>query len=116
MPRLKAPFKYYEGKHQKGKHIRLTGHMMEHPTYLKLSASAKELYSYMKLHAKGGYTIQYAASMANDLMSAKTFRKARDELVAAGFIRYPNCYRARDKREPGEYEFSDRWWRDANDN
>jgi len=63
----------------------------------------------MKLWACGRNTVSYSASLAKGYMAKETFRKARDELVAKGFIDYINQYSARDKRETAEYEFSNRW-------
>ena len=107
-------FKIWEGIHPKDKHIRLTNYMMNTLAYKGLSASAKVLYSYMKLWACGRETVVYAASMARDIMDGKTFRRARDELVDKGFIEYINKHRARDMREAAEYQFSNKWIGRAN--
>jgi len=43
-------------------------------------------------------------------MNPKTFRSARNELVEKGYLEYLNPHTAKDKKEAGEYQFSDRWW------
>jgi len=83
--------------------------MLDDPAFKKLLSSAKVLYLYMKMWACGQDTIKYAASMAKDFMSSKTFIKARNELVDKGFIDWPNRHRSQDKGEVAEYEFSSRW-------
>ena len=102
-------FKGFEGRKSQDIHLRLTRDMLLDPVFLRLSSSAKVLYCYIKLWAKGTDTVSYAASLAKDFMDAKTFRKARNELVEAGFIDYPNKHRARDLREVAEYKLSSRW-------
>lgn len=102
-------FKPYEGRYPDDKHLRLTKDMLLDPAYISLSASAKTLYSYMKLWACGRDTVVYAASVAKDIMARQTFVNARDELVEAGFIEYLNKYSARDKKEAAEYAFSSQW-------
>lgn len=117
MPRTKGSknkstgrrFRPYEGRFPDDKHLRLTKDMLMDPAYMELSSSAKVLYQYMKMWACGRDTVTYSASMAKGLIDAKTFRKARDELVEAGFIDYINQYRARDMRETAEYQVSSRW-------
>ena len=90
--------------------MRLTQDMLNDPAYKGLSSSAKVLYLYMKAWACGRDTVEYAAVMAADLMDAKTFRKARDELVKKGFIEDVNRHCVLNTREPPKYEFSSRWW------
>ena len=107
-------FKTWEGIHPKDRHIRLTKYTMCSDEYKGLSSSAKVLYSYMKLWACGRETVEYAASMAKDIMTRNTFFRARDELVEKGFIEYINKHRARDMREKAEYQFSTKWIGRAN--
>jgi len=91
-------------------YIRLTPYMMKHQSYKALSNNAKALYNYMRLWAKGRPTIKYAASLALSFgMDARTFRRARDELVQQGFLEYLNPHCA-EKKQTGVYQFSCRWW------
>jgi len=104
-------FRRYEGLHEKDKHLRLTKYMLDHPKYVRLSASAKVLYNYMKLWACGRDTVEYSASMAKDFIKSNTtFFKARDELIEGGFIEYINSHRAQHMRETAIYQFSAKWW------
>ena len=97
MSSKKAPFHSYEGRKSKDKHIRLTEDMMLSSNYLKLSSSAKEVYSYMKLWACGEIEFKYAGSLSSKYMSNKTYLKAKDELIENGFIelvsgnKFANC-------------------------
>lgn len=103
-------FKSYEGKFPIDTHVRLTKHMLTHTKFRALSNNAKALYCYMKLWAGGRDEVEFAASMVGDMMAPPTFRKARDELVNAGFIEYTNRHCARDKKESGHYQFTARWY------
>lgn len=88
MGRKSAPFKVYEGRKQKDKHIRLTSDMMLSEVYLNLSDSAKTVYNYMKLYSCGNDVFEYPISLALKYMSKPTFLRARDELMAKGFLKY----------------------------
>ena len=46
---VKAPFKSYEGRKYKDKHIRLTNDMMQHDMFKSLQYTSQVLYLYMKL-------------------------------------------------------------------
>lgn len=112
-------FKSYEGEKPTDQHIRLTKDMMMSKNFLKLSANAFKLYGYMKLWASGQETFKYSISMVLEktkdkkkkakLMSATTFEKAKKELIKYGFIEQLNLFSARDKREAGEFMFSNKW-------
>ena len=88
MSRSKAPFKLCEGGKKNDKHIRLTADMMLNIIYMELSDSAKTVYSYMKLYACGNETFEYPISLALKYMSKPTFLRAKEELIANGFIEY----------------------------
>ena len=88
MSRKNAPFKAYEGKKTKDKHIRLTADMMLNKTYMELSDAAKTVYNYMKLYSCGNDTFEYPISLAQKYMSKPTFLRAKDELIENGFIEY----------------------------
>lgn len=107
MPRKDTRFKDYEGFKSKDKHIRLTASMLLSDNYLKLSNSAKVVYSYMKLWACGENVFQYSQSNSNKYMSNKTYIKARDELIDKGFIEYVATNQF--AHIPNSYKFSDKW-------
>lgn len=88
MSRKNAPFKAYEGKKTKDKHIRLTADMMLNKVYIELSDAAKTVYSYMKLYSCGNETFEYPISLALKYISKSTFLRAKDELIEKGFIEY----------------------------
>jgi cobalamin-dependent methionine synthase I len=88
MSRKNVPFKQYEGKKSKDKHIRLTADMMLCKVYLELSDSAKTVYNYMKLYSCGNDIFEYPASLAAKYTSKSTFLRAKEELLAKGFIEY----------------------------
>jgi hypothetical protein len=102
-------FKNYEGRKPKDRHVRKTHDMMRDKVHRSLSFAARVLYEEMRDWAGANDTVTFAASRVADIMDAKTFRKARDELVAKGFIDYPNIASAKYKKETGTYKFSDRW-------
>lgn len=95
------------------KHVRLTQSMLMHKNYIGLSYPAKLLYQYMKLWACGQDTVEYAASLGQNIgiKSKTTFFKARDELINKGFIEYENSQLAKYRRETAIYKFSDKWLR-----
>ena len=107
MSRKKAPFHSYEGRKSKDKHIRLTEDMMLNPNYLKLSSSAKEVYSYMKLWACGEIEFNYAISLALKYTSRNTFIKAKNELLEKGFIELVSGNKF--AHIPNRYKFSTNW-------
>ena len=88
MSRKNAPFKAYEGKKTKDKHIRLTADMMLSKVYLELSDSAKTVYNYMKLYSCGNEIFEYPVSLALKYTSKSTFLRAKEELLTVGFIEY----------------------------
>ena len=104
-------FKTHEGRRPTDKHVRITNDMATHTAFLNLSYAAKVLYLYLKLWACGNDTVVYSASMASAYnMDAKQFRKARNELIKAGFIVFLNEQCAKYKRETGKYQFVSDWY------
>ncbi len=105
---LKAPFYPHEGRKIKDKHIRLTFDMMMSKNYLSLSASAKEVYSYMKLWACGNIEVDYSWKLASKYIGGNnTYLKAKDELIKKGFIQ---CVRtSKCSRLPNRYKFVSDW-------
>lgn len=102
-------FKTYEGTKPKDRHIRMTYDMLMNPNILKLPGNALKLYCYMKLWACGQPELRFSHSLAKKLMTGPTFTKAKKDLIQFGLIDQPNYFSARDKREPCEFVFSDRW-------
>lgn len=109
MPRKRAPFYPYEGRKIKDKHIRVTEDMMLHSNYLKLSASAKVVYSYMKLWACGDIEFDYPISLALKYTSKNTFLRAKEELIENGFIEV--VYISKLGNISNRYKFSTNWYK-----
>lgn len=104
----KAPFKQYEGKKYRDTHVRLTKSMMLSDAYIKLSYSAKALYSYMKLWACGKDEFEYKWPLARSFIgSNRTYISSKDELIASGFIELIRTSKC--SRLPNKYKFSDKW-------
>lgn len=97
------------------KHVRITKNMTDSIAFQSLSGGAIKLYIYMKMWACGQNSVTFAKTMAEKFMSPNAFFRARDELIAKGFIVFTNQMSAKYKRERSTFEFSDRWqvWRDS---
>ena len=106
----KRPFLLYEGRCADDNHLRITNDMLTSEEFITLSSSAKVLYTYMRLWSKGRDSVQYAASLTKSFMAHTTFARARDELIAAGFIYWRNKpVSSNAKDEAGIFEFSSSW-------
>lgn len=104
----KAPFKEYEGRKSKDIHVRLTKDMLRDEKYLSLKSSAKVLYIYMKLWAKGEIEFNYAKSLGSNILSPSTVVKAIKELLDKGFIE--RVYFSNGGGHlPNRYKFSNKW-------
>lgn len=103
----KAPFKSYEGKKQKDKHIRLTKNMLDNENFKSLKASSIVLYLYMKMWASGEEEFNYAISLGENIMSRKTVISSIKELIQKGFIEKTAIYNKSHK--PNTYRFSNKW-------
>lgn len=106
-----TPFLPYEGSKPKDTHIRLTRSMLLSESYSSLSFSAAKLYNLMKLWAKGQMEFDYSWSLAQKASfskkSNKTYIKAKNELIAKGFI---ECIRtSKCSRLPNRYKLSSKW-------
>ena len=98
------------GKVKKGykeRYVSIAETMILHENFISLSSSAKTLYLYMKYWACGKEEITYASSLAEKYMTKPTFRKARDELVNKGFLKYVEC--GKFSRTPNIYKFISDW-------
>lgn len=105
---LKAPFKNYEGKKIKDKHIRLTKDMMMNEKFINLTPSTIKIYIYMKLWANGEIEFDYSKSLGSNIVSPMTFSKAIKELIEKGFIE--RIYFSNGGgHKPNRYKFSDNW-------
>jgi broad specificity phosphatase PhoE len=92
--------------------------MLEHEAFRNLTVYAKVLYVYMRNHA-GAFsdTTTYSTNTATrstettkPIMSAHMYRKARDELIEAGFICWVNKSLSKySNHAPAEFEFIDEW-------
>jgi len=105
---VKAPFKSYEGRKYKDKHIRLTNDMMQHDMFKSLQYTSQVLYLYMKLWACGEIEFEYSWRLAsNVLKSSRTYQSAKKELIAKGFIIITRTCKCSD--QPNRYKFVSEW-------
>ena len=114
--KLARSFKSYEGVYPDDRHIRLTENMMKADACRSLSGNAFKLYSYMKQWARGRDEFEFSTTLAAKIgLSAKSFYRARDELIEKGFIVFENQTGAKYKHETCHFSFSDRWqiWEDS---
>ena len=105
---LKAPFKEYEGKKTKDKHIRITKSMMDNENFKKLKPSTIIVYMYMKLWANGEVEFAYSKSLGSKIVSPMTFSKAVKELIEKGFIERV-YFSNGGGHKPNRYKFSNNW-------
>jgi hypothetical protein len=89
--------------------VRLPYKLLNHDAWINLSSSSRLLYIDMRRVSAGRDTFTYSMSLAKKIMWNDTFIKARDGLMAAGFIDYLNAHCARDKKETAQFRFSDKW-------
>lgn len=108
MSRTKAPFKSYEGKKTKDKHIRLTKNMMDNKKFIHLKPSSIKVYMYMKLWACGEQEVDYSKSLGTKVVSPGTFSTAIKELIENGFIERV-YFSNGGGHKPNRYRFSDNW-------
>lgn len=107
-PSNKAPFKLYEGRKTKDRHVRLTDNMLKDDVWLSLPPSAKILYIYMKLWACGNDTFQYSKSLATNIMSPSAYISSVRTLISKGFIEKTG-YIPKGGHTPTTYKFSTKW-------
>lgn len=105
---MKAPFKLYEGKKTKDKHIRLTKSMMNHKNFKELKYSSIIVYMYMKLWANGEAEFDYAKSLGSNIVSPATFTSATKELIKKGFIERV-YFSNGGGHKSNRFKFSDKW-------
>ena len=94
---LKAPFKDYEGKKSKDKHIRITKNMMDNENFM-----------YMKLWANGEIEFNYSRSLGSNILSPMTVSNAIKELIEKGFIERV-FFSNGGGHKPNRYKFSSNW-------
>lgn len=105
---LKAPFKTYEGRKTKDKHIRITKDMMDSKVFKSLKPSSMKLYEYMKLWANGEIEFSYSKSLGSNVVSSSTYSSAIKELIDKGFIDRVNFSNG-GGHETNRFRFSSRW-------
>ncbi|MBR0491856.1 MAG: hypothetical protein IJJ82_07455 [Clostridia bacterium] len=105
---LKAPFKPYEGRKTKDKHIRLTKNMMDSKVFRSLKPCTIIVYMYMKLWANGQLEFDYSKSLGSNVVAPATFSSAVRELENKGFIDRV-YFSTGGGHKPNRYKFSDRW-------
>ena len=87
--RKPVPFRPWETTKENGiekRYIRRGDTQMMNPAFLQLSASAKELYIYMKLESAGKMEFEFPKKKYLKFTTAPTFEKAKKELINAGFL------------------------------
>lgn len=105
-----TPFKPWETMKDNGienRYIRMGDTQMLHPAFLHLSASAKELYLYMKLESAGKLIFEMPKSKYLKFMTNPTFERAKKELISAGFLEIEADRRHQFKAT--QYRFSVKW-------
>ena len=107
----KAPFKPFEGKKNKDKHIRLTKSMMDNKNFRGLKGRSVLVYLYMKLWANGESEFDYAKSLGSNIVSPATFSNAVKELLEKGFIERV-YFSNGGGHKPNRYRFSDKWYKE----
>jgi hypothetical protein len=80
---------------------------MLHRKMRGLGGNAFKLYSHMKLEAGAAPVFEFPHAKYISLMSKSSFLRAKDELVAAGFIDMEEDNA--NLRRPNKYRFSTRW-------
>ncbi len=107
---LKAPFKEYEGKKIKDKHIRITKSMLDNEKFKNLKPSTIKVYMYMKLWANGEIEFDYSKSLGSKVVSQMTFANAIKELIENGFIERV-YFSNGGGHKPNRYRFSNNWYK-----
>ena len=89
------------------RYIRLGNSLMKCSAFKELSSTAKLVWIYMLLESGGQREFEFSASVYTALMDKKTFLKARNELIEAGFIeiKQNNAH----VRKANVYAFSEKW-------
>ena len=87
---------------------RLYPDLDKHPSFTALNFSARCLYLSMIQASAGKREFHFTVSEYKSRgWNATTFTRARDELVAAGFIEFAR--RGKTTRQPNIYRFSAKW-------
>lgn len=106
----KTPFPPWQSAKKDGiesRFVRLGNSILIHPAYLELSSSAKVIYIYMLLESGGQKEFTFPLSKYKKIVTPRTFRTARDELISSGFIIVKQ--NNQNLRKPNVYEFSGQW-------
>ena len=110
MPKKKRAFQEWESCApglQDGRFMRLSNSQMLHPKMRGLGGNAFMLYCYMKNEAGGKVVFELPHREYTSFMSKSTFLRAKDDLIAAGFIEVEEDNA--NLRRPNKYRFSTRW-------
>jgi hypothetical protein len=110
VPKKKRAFQEWESSApglQDCRFMRLSNSQMLHPKMQELSGNAFKLYCCMKLEADGNLIFEFPHAVYTRFMAARTFLRAKDELIAAGFIEVEQP--GANLRAPNKYRFSARW-------
>ena len=105
---MKAPFKSYEGKKAKDKHIRLTQDMLNSINFKSLKQSSKVLYMYMKLWSCWNEEFDYSISLGSNILSQATVISSTRELIEKGFIEKV-YFSNGGGHKPNRYKLSNKW-------
>ena len=105
----RAPIPFWESPEPSAQHFgRIYPELDKHPAFVGLSFSAKYLYHSMIQVACGNREFHFTVKEYEARgMNHKTFERARDDLIKAGFIEIAR--NGRTTRQPNIYRFSAAW-------
>ena len=108
MGRKRKTLPFWESAEEQGHFVRIGKSLLQHKSFRSLGTSARLLYICMTEAAAGKPEFRFSKSdyLAYGL-ARNTFLRAREELIAAGFIAVIEC--GRTTRKPNRYRFIDVW-------
>ncbi len=109
--RIKSQFRDFESPDPKDKFMRLANYMTKSAVWNSLSPYAVTVYVRMKAKytSNNAENISLTYKEIKGLMDERTFRKARDELIAKGFIKF--IERNQHRIRCNIYGFCADWWK-----
>lgn len=116
----KSPMPTWASRHTYPQFIQIPNDILLSPAFCSLTANAKMLYIYMRMWAvKANQDSRFCfpfflvTEHQPQIMSQRTFYRARDELIKAGFIEQTNAHKTArntsERERTAEYAFSGKW-------
>lgn len=105
-----TPFEQWETTNANGvekRYFRMGATLMASEQMRSLSPSAFKIYCYMRIESAGNRSFKFPHSKYCSYMTQPTFGKAKEELIAKGFI--DEIQNNKNLRKANIYAFSDRW-------